>query len=149
MDGKRRLCIVAGEVNQGTAPISMWMPTVQSGFPGSHGRPLGAYSKQVYYLCQCWADTDVERKKNREKEQGFLSKSPRARRNIVLFFLSLFGMLPWQTRPVLEILIKFPELDGFGHSSHYIVWCQASPNWQVVLMLSNSNSTIGRLLNFG
>jgi len=54
---------------KGQPPISMWMPTVQSGFPGSHGKSTGSLQQAgLLPLPVLEQDTDVERKKSQKKK---------------------------------------------------------------------------------
>jgi len=47
----------------------MWMPTVQSGFPGSHGKSTGSLQQAgLLPLPVLEQDTDVERKKSQKKK---------------------------------------------------------------------------------
>ena len=54
---------------KGQPPISMWMSTVQSGFPGRHERHTGSLQQGgLLPLPVLKQDTDVERKKNQKKK---------------------------------------------------------------------------------
>lgn len=102
---------------EGQPPMSRWMPAVWSGFPCRYGKHTGSLKQGgLLPLPVLEQDTEVKRKKS---EAFWISHLGLEETLFCFPRASLACFL--EARPVLEILINFPALDGLGHSSQHIV----------------------------